>query len=119
MTEVCMLSDKSCAPCQGIGEAMELSVAQGMMAQLADGWVLADDGKSLTREYRFKGFAKAVYMANTAAFLADQQGHHPDVSFGWGYCRVLFTSHELGGLSENDFICAAKLDQMVAVTARA
>lgn len=118
MSEVCNLSDKSCAPCQGIGEAMELSVAQGMMEQLSEGWELSQDGKSLTREFTFKGFAKAVYLANLAAFLADQQGHHPDVSFGWGYCRILFTSHELGGLSENDFICAAKLDQLVATGAR-
>jgi 4a-hydroxytetrahydrobiopterin dehydratase len=113
-----MLGDKSCAPCLGIGEPMDVAEATELMAQLAAGWVLAQDGKSLSREYTFKGFAKAVYLANTAAFLADQQGHHPDVSFGWGYCRIVFTSHELGGLSENDFICAAKLDQLVAAAAK-
>lgn len=118
MNEVCMLGDKFCAPCQGIGEAMDIKTATGFMAQLSEGWVLAKDGKSLSHEYTFKGFAKAVYLANTAAFLADQQGHHPDVSFGWGYCRIVFTSHELGGLSENDFICAAKLDQLVSAAAK-
>lgn len=118
MSEVCMLGDKSCAPCQGIGEPMDIETAKGLMTQLETSWVLAEDCKSLSREFKFKGFAKAVYLANVAAFLADQQGHHPDVSFGWGYCRVVFTSHELGGLSENDFICAAKLDQLVSAASK-
>jgi len=62
----------------------------------------------------FKGYAKAVYHANLAAWLADREGHHPDVAFGWGYCEVTFTTHDLNGLSENDFICAAKLDRLLA-----
>jgi 4a-hydroxytetrahydrobiopterin dehydratase len=60
-----------------------------------------------------KGYAKAVYLANLGAFLADQAGHHPDVSFGWGYCKVRFTTHAAGGLTEGDVICAAKFDAAV------
>lgn len=110
---VCDLSDKSCVPCEGgvppIGEAD----AQIMMKDLDAGWELVD-GKVLKRRLEFKGFAKPVYHANLAAFLGDQEGHHPDIAFGWGYCEVTFTTHAIGGLSENDFICAAKLDKMLA-----
>lgn len=71
-------------------------------------------GGALKRRLTFKGFAKAVYTANLAAFLADREGHHPDISFGWGYCDILYTTHDIGGLSENDFICAAKFDRLLA-----
>ena len=76
-------------------------------------WALGENAGSLTRRLEFKGFAKAVYHANLAAFLADQEGHHPDVAFGWGYCEVTFTTHEADGLTDNDFICAAKFDRML------
>lgn len=87
--------------------------ARQMLAQL-DGWNLSDDGTTIRRRFEFKGFAKAVEMANLAAWLGNKQGHHPDIAFGWGYCEVVFTTHEAGGLTENDFICAARLDALVA-----
>ncbi|WP_380058572.1 4a-hydroxytetrahydrobiopterin dehydratase [Falsihalocynthiibacter sp. SS001] len=108
------LSDKACIPCEKGGDPLATDVARDMLAQLADGWEFSSDGNSLRRKYSFKGYAKPVYIANAAAFLADQQGHHPDVRFGWGYCEIEFTTHAIGGLSENDFICAAKLDQITA-----
>ena len=86
------------------------TVAQ-MLAELDD-WQL-EDGTAIRRRFEFKGFAKAVEMANLAAWLGNRQGHHPDVTFGWGYCEVTFTTHAIGGLSENDFICAAKVDQLL------
>ncbi|MDM7255514.1 MAG: 4a-hydroxytetrahydrobiopterin dehydratase [Paracoccus sp. (in: a-proteobacteria)] len=81
------------------------------LAQL-DGWRLEEG--AIRRRFTFKGFAKAVEMANLAAWLGNKQGHHPDVAFGWGYCEVAFTSHEAGGLTEADFACAARLDALVA-----
>ncbi len=60
-----------------------------------------------------KGYAPAHMLANAAAFLAEREGHHPDISFGWGWCEVTFWTHTVGGLSDNDFICAAKLDALV------
>ncbi|RPE67403.1 4a-hydroxytetrahydrobiopterin dehydratase [Pacificibacter maritimus] len=77
-------------------------------------WILDAQAQKLTRTFTFKAYAKAVYTANLAAFISDQQGHHADVAFGWGYCTVTFTSHELGRLSPDDFICAAKLDAATA-----
>jgi len=108
------LSDKSCEPCEGGVEALGAEAASDLMARLHDGWVLVKSGTALVRRLEFKGFAKAVYHANLAAFLGDQEGHHPDIRFGWGYCEVEFTTHDVGGLTQNDFICAAKFDKMIA-----
>ncbi len=114
MTEAKDLADKSCEPCQGGIAPLTADQVQALQAELDEGWVISDAGTSLTRRLKFKGFAKAVYHANLAAFLADQEGHHPDIAFGWGYCAVTFTTHEAGGLTENDFICAAKFDRMIS-----
>ena len=110
---VCDLSQKDCVPCQGGVAAYSGEAAREMMGQL-DGWTLSDDGRIIRRRFTFKGFFKAVEMANLAAWLGNKQGHHPDIVFGWGYCEVAFTTHEAGGLTENDFICAARLDALVA-----
>ena len=107
------LTQQTCEPCQGIGKPMTAEQAREQMGALHDDWELNADATQISRTFRFKGFAKAVYTANLAAYLADREGHHPDVSFGWGYCTIRYTSHELGGLSLNDFICAAKLDKLV------
>lgn len=79
-----------------------------------EGWKMSDDGKTISRRFEFKGFAKAVQMANVAAWLGDRNDHHPDIAFGWGYCTVSFTTHDAGGLTEKDFDCAGKLDQLTA-----
>lgn len=111
---VCDLTDKHCVPCEGGVPPIGGDEARAMMDQLDEGWVLNEAATEITRRLEFKGFAKAVYHANLAAWLADQEGHHPDIRFGWGYCEISFTTHAIGGLSENDFICAAKLDKLLA-----
>ena len=111
----CDLSDKNCVPCEGGVPALSRAEAEALMAELDGDWRLdMADGGRLLRRLEFKGFAKAVYTANLAAYLADREGHHPDISFGWGYCELVWTTHAIGGLSENDFICAAKFDRMLA-----
>ena len=107
------LAQKTCQPCEGGQAAMSRSEAEAMIARVQP-WVLSDDGTAIRRRFAFKGFAKAVEMANLAAWLGNKQGHHPDIAFGWGYCEVTFTTHSAGGLSENDFICAARLNELVA-----
>jgi len=108
------MSEMSCEPCKGGIQAMGAKAASDMMDQLHESWVLAQGGSALVRRLEFKGFAKAVFHANLAAFLGDQEGHHPDIRFGWGYCEVEFTTHDAGGLTQNDFICAAKFDRMIS-----
>ena len=109
------LPGQICKPCQGGLAAMSKTQAKTMVAQLHGDWSLDNDGTQLTRSFKFKGFAKAVYQANLVAWLADQEGHHPDIKFGWGYCDVIFTTHDIGGLSENDFICATILDNLTHI----
>ncbi len=86
--------------------------AQERLAHLHPDWRL--ESHTLTRRFGFKGFQKALMLANAAAYLGDRENHHPDIAFGWGYCAVTFTTHDIGGLSEQDFDCAAKLDRLVA-----
>lgn len=108
------LTSKSCEACDGWVPPLTDDQIATLKAKLDPAWDIDADQKSLTRRFECKGYAKAVYLANLVAFLSDKEGHHADVSFGWGYCLVVYTSHELGRLSENDFICAAKLDAAVA-----
>lgn len=79
-----------------------------------EGWGLSSDGRAIVRRFELKGFAKAVEMANLAAWLGNRMNHHPDVTFGWGYCEVRFSTHAAGGLTEADFACAARLNDLVA-----
>ena len=110
----CDLTQKNCVPCEGGVEKYANPETQEKLALLDDGWTVDEAGLNLNREFKFKGFAKTMYFVNAIAYLADKEGHHPDVTFGWGYCNVQFTTHAIGGLSENDFICAAKIDQLVS-----
>ncbi|HAT87289.1 MAG TPA: 4a-hydroxytetrahydrobiopterin dehydratase [Rhizobiales bacterium] len=113
MTVSNVLDGMECVPCSGKESGIEplsLERAQALLNHLHEDWHLGEDGLSIMREVKVKGFAKAVYLANLAAFRADQDGHHPDIQFGWGYCRILYTTHAIDGLSENDFICARRLD---------
>lgn len=95
-----------------MAERIKDTEATAQLSTLHADWRLEAD--KLTRRFEFKGFQKAVMTANAAAFLGEREGHHPDIAFGWGYCEVTFTTHDVGGLSEKDFDCAAKLDAMVA-----
>ncbi len=114
MTHSTPLFERACLPCSGCIPPLTQPEVQENLALLHTNWLLENEHKVITRRYTVKGFAKAVYLANLTAFLADQEGHHPDVEFGWGYCAVSFTTHDSGGLTINDFICAQKLDKLTA-----
>lgn len=104
------LTDKKCRPCEGGVAALSLGEAQALMQQLDGDWQLAPDGKSIRREWKFRNFYHAMSFANAAAHIANVEDHHPDMEVGYGYCRLKYNTHAIGGLSENDFICAAKVD---------
>lgn len=112
MTDETDLAGRDCVPCTAGTPPLDAAEAKGLLATL-NGWEMAEEGRAIRRRFAFKGFLKAVEMANLAAWLGNRHGHHPDIRFGWGYCEVAFTTHESGGLTRNDFICAAKLDQLV------
>lgn len=110
------LANKTCLPCKENTQLLSAERVQALLATLQASWCLSENGQSLSQRHEFKGFAKATYLSNLCVWLADQQGHHPDIAFGWGYCEVTLTTHDLNGLSENDFIWAAKLDRLLAAT---
>lgn len=99
--------------CSADTPVLDREAAVRAMEKLHGDWVLSEDGTTITRRIEVKGFAKAVYLANLAAWMADRHGHHPDVAFGWGYCEVSYTTHEAGGLTEIDLGCAGDFDGLV------
>lgn len=85
--------------------------ARDLLPQVA-GWELADDATKLVRSYAFKDFASALAFVNAVGALAEAEWHHPDIAFGWGRVELTFTTHNLRGLDENDFIMAAKVNAL-------
>lgn len=103
------LVSKSCVPCEGGVPALTPDEIAPLLGQVS-GWSVAD-GKKLTKTYRFPDFAQALAFVNRAGAVAEAEGHHPDLHLTWGKVGVEVWTHAIGGLSENDFILAAKLDQ--------
>ena len=108
------LTQKHCKPCEGGTAPLSRSEAQALMRQLHADWKLADDGRSIRREWKFKNFYHTMSFVNAAAHIANAEDHHPDLEVGYGYCRMKFNTHAIGGLPENDFICGAKADALPA-----
>ena len=107
------LTEKSCTPCRGGIPPLTTEEALRYLAQAPD-WALLDDGRKIQRTYRFKNFREALDFVQRAGELAEAEGHHPDIAFGWGYATVSLQTKKIKGLHENDFIMAAKLDGMSA-----
>lgn len=105
------LTDKKCVPCEGGVEPLSRGQAEELLEQLS-GWTLSDDAKSLHREWKFRNFFHTMSFVNAVAHIANAEDHHPDMEVGWGYCRIKYATHAIDGLSENDFICAAKVDAL-------
>ena len=112
MTTFCDLSQGHCKPCEGGVDAMSREQAEALVKQV-EGWSLSDDGKMISRRFEFKGFYKTVGFINAMAWVVNAENHHPDFKAGYNYCEVGFTTHAIDGLSENDFICAAKINELM------
>jgi 4a-hydroxytetrahydrobiopterin dehydratase len=106
------LAQKSCQPCTGSSTPLDANLAATLLAQVP-GWELAAGGSVIRRRFSFKGFHQAMAFVNAVAWIAHQQGHHPDLDAGYDYCLLRFTTHAIGGLSENDFICAARVNELL------
>jgi len=105
------LSDKRCVPCRGGVPAMGAEEAERLISRVS-GWTLEEETKGIRREFRFRNFAEAMRFALQVGEIAEAEGHHPDLSVGWGYCTVRFRTHANRGLHENDFIMAAKVNRL-------
>ena len=106
------LTEKRCRPCEGGVPALSRAAAEAQLGALDAAWRLSADARALAREYRFVDFFRTMSFVNALAHIANLEDHHPDLEVGYNYCRVRYTTHSIGGLSENDFICAAKIDQI-------
>jgi 4a-hydroxytetrahydrobiopterin dehydratase len=106
MTE--SLASKHCVPCHGGVPRLTAEEIGPLLAQLP-GWQVVEE-HHLSKEYKFKNFADALDFVNRVGGVAESEGHHPDIEFGWGYARVRIYTHAIDGLSESDFILAARID---------
>jgi len=106
------LSGRHCKPCEGGVEPLARAEAESLRAGLEDGWKISADAQSIRREFAFANFFRTMSFVNALAHIANLEDHHPDLEIGYNYCRVTFTTHAIRGLSENDFICAAKIDRL-------
>ncbi len=104
------LAKKRCIPCEGGVDAYTPDIAGDMMKELSEDWMLVDNAHLLVGEFRFKDFAQAMVFANKVAAIAEEENHHPDMAISWGSVSIELTTHAISGLSENDFILAAKID---------
>lgn len=103
------LSAKKCMPCEKGTSALPTDKAQALLKEIS-GWRIAEEGKWLLKSYKFKNFVTALAFVNKVGELAEEQGHHPDIGLGWGYVDIRLQTHAAGGLHENDFIMAAKIE---------
>ena len=105
------LLSKTCTPCQGGIAPLSRSEAQGYMARVP-GWEFTDEGRAIERSFRFKNFKEALDFVLKIGALAETEGHHPDISFGWGWAKISWQTKKIRGLHENDFIMAAKTNEL-------
>ncbi len=116
---ICMndLLNKKCIPCEGGVLPFDISEIQKYQKKV-DGWDISKDKKKnfyLSKKFKFKNFLNSQNFINKVGEIAENEGHHPDILFGWGYAEIKITTHAIEGLSENDFILAAKIDQIINV----
>jgi 4a-hydroxytetrahydrobiopterin dehydratase len=108
------LYNKKCISCDGSIPAFDIDEIHKYQKKV-DGWdVKNDENKSyfLTKEFIFKNFLDSQNFVNKVSNVAEQENHHPDISFGWGYCKIKISTHAIKGLAESDFILAAKIDRL-------
>ena len=111
MTE---LADKKCIPCEGNIPPYDINEIHKYLKKI-DGWdVLQDKNKNyyIQKKFKFKNYLESEKFVLNVGKVAEEEGHHPDISFGWGYAEIKITTHAIKGLSENDFILAAKIDKV-------
>lgn len=105
-------ASKHCKPCEGGMPPLSPEKIQEFLKNLT-GWQLDQAGISISKHWRFKGFSSLMFFINGVAFLANQEQHHPDVTFSYNTCTIKLTTHAINGLSENDFIVAAKIEKLL------
>ena len=114
MTDARELSEKKCRPCEGGVPPLDAGAVSRYLKALHEDWRLAADGRSISREFQLVNFFRTMAFVNAVAWVAHGEDHHPDLEVHYSRCVVRWWTHAAGGLTENDFICAAKVDRLEA-----
>ena len=108
------LFEKKCRACEGGVEKLSLSDAEKLLKKI-DGWSISDDHKHISKTVNLKNYFQTMAFVNASAWISHHEDHHPDLTVCYNKCVILYTTHAIDGLSENDFICAAKIDELLKV----
>ncbi|HWX66470.1 MAG TPA: 4a-hydroxytetrahydrobiopterin dehydratase [Rhodanobacter sp.] len=107
------LATRHCQPRKGKEHALDTTQVAELLQALS-GWQLHSDGTAIVKDFKFADFHQTLGFINAVGFMANQEDHHPDIEAGYGHCQLLWSTHDVGGLSLNDFICAARVDALLA-----
>lgn len=107
------LASQHCQPRKGAENALNATQITDLLAQLP-GWTATADGKAIVKDFKFADFHRTLGFINAVGFMANHEDHHPDIEAGYGHCHLLWSTHDVGGLSLNDFICAARVEALLA-----
>lgn len=107
------LANQHCQPRKGKDQALDKGELVGLMS-LLPGWMLTANGQAIVKDFRFADFHHTLGFINAVGFMANHEDHHPDIEAGYGHCQLLWSTHDVGGLSLNDMICAAKVEALLA-----
>ena len=107
------LTEQKCEACDANTPTLDRSEAERLKEQIDAEWSFDEDFREIRREFKFKNFYHTIEFVNAVAWIANREGHHPDLEAGYNRCLVRFSTHAIGGLSRNDFICAAKVDDLL------
>jgi 4a-hydroxytetrahydrobiopterin dehydratase len=111
---VSKLVERKCKPCEGGVPPLSADAAGALLRALHSGWSISTDAKRIRREFEFATFHQTMSFVNAVAWVANSEDHHPDLEVSYAKCIINYTTHAIDGLSENDFICAAKIDRLIA-----
>lgn len=111
------LAKRRCKPCEGGVEPLRRDQADALLAALHEDWSIGEDGLTISRSFAFPAYSRTLAFANAVAWIAITEGHHPVLTVSYDRCDVSYSTHAIDGLSDNDFICAAKIDRLAAASA--
>ncbi|MDA0781941.1 MAG: 4a-hydroxytetrahydrobiopterin dehydratase [Rickettsiales bacterium] len=104
-------SNKKCVPCEGGVKPLSQNEVKKLLSEI-EGWQTNAEFNSILKDIKFRNFEQALEFVNKVGKIAEEQNHHPDIKMGWGYCSITLQTHSIGGLHENDFIVAAKINEI-------
>ena len=113
------LVNRRCKPCEGGVAPLRPDQVQALMKALHQDWKLREDGLEISRRFEFPGYGRTIAFTNAVAWIAITEDHHPRLTVNYGSCDVSYSTHAINGLSDNDFICAAKIDRLATETTNA